>query len=157
MSDLFVVHEMAILPHMVADSWEDAIGQLGARMWEAGFTDSAYTGCVIERERSFPTALQLDSVAVALPHGASEHVWVPSIAVGTCKRPVPFCSMVDPSKTLDVRLVVLIAVNEPESQLEVLSSFSRFLTDPAFVQKVLAMDTAREIAGAFRDVLDLDR
>lgn len=157
MSDLFVVHEMVILPHMVASSWEDAIDQLGMRMSYAGFTDSSYTGCVIEREREFPTALQLDSTAVALPHGAPEHVWVPSMAIGRCERPVAFHSLNDPAKTIDVQLVVLLAMDDPESHLGVLGRLTQALTDSAFCEDVLAMDTSREIASAFRTALELDR
>lgn len=157
MSDLLVLDEAAVLPHLVAASWEDAIGQLGARMCEVGFTEAVYTQNVIEREREFPTALQFASAAIALPHGEAEHVWVSSMAIGRCERPVAFHAMDDASKLLDVQLIVMLAVNDPEAHLGVLAKLFEVLADPSFVDGVLAMDTADGIATAFKDALGLGR
>lgn len=157
MSDLLVLDEVAVLPHLVADSWEDAISQLGARMCEVGFTDASYTQRVIEREREFPTALQFASAAIALPHGEAEHVWVSSMAIGRCELPVAFHAMDDASKMLNVQLIVMLAVNDPEAHLGALAKLFEVLAEPSFVDGVLAMDTAGEIAAAFKDALGLER
>lgn len=153
MNGLFVVDEMAVLPHLVADSWDDAIRQLGVLMCRAGFTDAVYTEHAVERERAFPTGLQFGSTAVALPHGDSEHVWVPSLAVGRCERPVTFHAVDDPSQTLDVRLIVMPALTDPEAHLGIMTKLFEALNDAAFVEEVLAMDAAPAIAAAFRSAL----
>ncbi|WP_197033444.1 PTS sugar transporter subunit IIA, partial [Streptococcus pyogenes] len=48
------------------------------------------------------------------------HVNESNVAVGILKNPVKFNSMIDPKDRLDVELVFLLAVKNPDSQVKLL-------------------------------------
>ncbi len=86
---------------------------------------------------------------LALPHGDAEFVKSSALAIGKCAEPIPFHSMSEPDKILPARLVVMLAVGDPDGHLEILSHLMDALADEAFCREVLEADSGTAIASLF--------
>lgn len=100
---------------------EEVIKELGMRMHRNGYVKDTYIDAVLEREKTLPTGLDIGEMCVAIPHTDSNHVNTSNVALAVLKDPVEFNNMIDPSKKLNVRVVFLLAINDPNSQVNLLS------------------------------------
>lgn len=107
---------------------EDAVRRLGEELVRAGDVSPEYVDEVIRREREFPTGLPTNP-PVALPHADPHHVRRSAIAVGVCRSPVSFREMGTPTRTLDVRVIFLLAIREKEEVTTVLRDLVAALRD----------------------------
>ena len=57
-----------IFPDAEASSYEDVFRQVGGALTGAGYTKSTYVEALVEREREYPTGLDVDGWGVAIPH-----------------------------------------------------------------------------------------
>ena len=112
-----------------SNDYESVIEELGSIMCKKEYVKETYINAVLERERTLPTGLDIGEMCVAIPHTDSKHVNESNVAVGILKNPVKFNSMIDPKDRLDVELVFLLAVKNPDSQVTVKGfnvSFSKY-------------------------------
>ncbi|MGE5590103.1 MAG: PTS sugar transporter subunit IIA [Bacillota bacterium] len=93
---------------------------------------------VLEREREFPTGLPTPGVKVALPHTDAQWVNESAVAVGILHRPVTFHVMGDPSNTVDVQVIFLLAIQQQDKQAEMLSQVVELVQDVAFLEGLVA-------------------
>lgn len=99
----------------------DAIRKVGAILRRGGYVNDAYIEAVIEREKNFPTGLQLMNAALAIPHATPEgNVLKNGVAVAKLAAPVKFHSMEDPDESVDAEFVFLLALKDSGQHLEIL-------------------------------------
>lgn len=111
-----------VIMDCIADTAEEAISQLCARMKAQGMVKDTYCQAVIEREREYPTGVPTAYYDVAIPHSQSDLVLIPGIAVAKMHKSVQFYSMGAEDEPLQAEVVILLAVKNPESQLNMLRS-----------------------------------
>lgn len=111
-----------VVLNMEAESSNEIIEKLGALLLSKGYVKESYVEAVLEREKSLPTGLTIDDFCVAIPHTDSDHVHQSNIGIATLKKPCIFHSMVNPEEKLNVELVFLLAVKDPNLQIELLKS-----------------------------------
>lgn len=97
----------------------DTISQL---LYKNGYVKESYTQAIKDREAVFPTGLNTTTYGIAIPHTDSKHVNEATIAVGILKQPVIFQEMGAEEVEVPVRLVFMLAIKEPDKQLETLQS-----------------------------------
>lgn len=100
---------------------------------------------ILERERVFPTGLQLDGYAVAIPHTDPECVNEQFIAVITSDEGILFNRMDDPNEEVIANAIFMLGLNEPHNQLEVLQQLVAILQDRPSVEKMLLMEDETDI------------
>lgn len=100
---------------------------------------------ILERERVFPTGLQLDGYAVAIPHTDPECVNEQFIAVITSDEGILFKRMDDPNEEVVANAIFMLGLNEPHNQLEVLQQLVAILQDRTSVEKMLLMEDETDI------------
>nr|WP_319489869.1 PTS sugar transporter subunit IIA [uncultured Caproiciproducens sp.] len=127
-----------ILCDVDAKDCADAIRQVGAKFLAAGFVKDTYIDAVVAREDIFPTGLQLENIAVAMPHTDSQHVNRPGVCIAQLKHPVTFGHMGDPDLKVEAELLFMMAIKDPDEQVETL-------------KKVLSVFQHPDIVAAFRD------
>ncbi len=109
------------------------------------FFDAAW-----QREQSMPTGLELEGgIHAAIPHTDIEHVIRPSIALAILGQPVVFKSMIEPEKDIHVRIVFLLAMNQPKKQVEILQEVATILQDKELIQKLSACSFPKEVIEIF--------
>ncbi len=131
---------------MKAASAEEVIRRMAARLEEAGFVRPSFVEAVLERERTNPTGLPLaGELHVAIPHADVEHVIAPALAVATLERPVAFRNMANPEETVPVSVVILMALNEPHRQIEMLRRLAELFQDPDRVRRIYEAGSPEEL------------
>jgi PTS system galactitol-specific IIA component len=126
---------------------ESLIRELGALLVVAGVARPTLPEAAVERERTYPTGLLLspDGPNAALPHADREHVITSAAAIAVLPDPVMFHRMDDPAEPVPVRLVILLALAEPEGQLAALREAGALLQDPARVERLLGTSTPGDL------------
>lgn len=136
---------------------EDVIRKLGERLIQTDSIDVKYVSDVLEREKKFPTGLEVGELNVAIPHAAPDFVKRPAIAVGIVKQGVPFQSMADPSKSVVVHIVLLLALMNPENQLQVLEQTMELVQDHDRLRQLVAARDAEEVVKVLKQPQILTR
>jgi PTS system galactitol-specific IIA component len=142
-----------VLLRVSAASAEEVIRRLAALLEAEGVVRPSFVEAVLERERTHPTGLPLaGDLHAAIPHADVTHVIAPALAVATLACPVSFRNMVNPGEIVPVSIVILMALDEPHSQIEMLQRLAAFFQDPERVRKVYEARTAEDLIQAL-DIL----
>ena len=117
---------------------EEVIRAIGGKLFEAGFVKDSFVQAAIDRESQLPTGLPLGGkINAAIPHTEIEHVLKPALGMATMKNEVNFRNMVSPTESVPVRLVFLLALEQPKAQIEMLQEVAGVLQNPELVEKLV--------------------
>ena len=88
---------------------------------------------MIEREKSFPTGLDMEFLGkdlpnVAIPHTDTIHNLTENVVVVRLEKPVTFHNMIAPDKEVEVSLLFFIINNSSSSQTNILAQLMDFFT-----------------------------
>lgn len=136
----------AISLNLDATSSEDVIRELGGKLYDLGFVKEGFVEATLEREANMPTGLELmGDVNAAIPHVDIEYVNKPALGLATLANEVVFKSMVDRETDVPVRLVIMLALDQPKSQIEMLQNVAGLLQSPETIQALMNAKTPEEI------------
>lgn len=135
-----------VLSQCEAQTAEEAVKALCGLMEAQGMVKDSYCEAVLKREKTYPTGVPTAFCDVAIPHAPSEHVLQPGFAVAQLKQPVRFYSMGDADQALEVKVVFLLAVKDPRSQLDMLKSLMGAFESEEIMSSILNARTPEEIA-----------
>jgi PTS system galactitol-specific IIA component len=135
-------------------SAEQVISLLCARLQAEGYTGAGYLQAVLEREKSFPTALPTLPYATAIPHADASCVRETGVAVAILDHPVPFHAMDSPDKCLPVRAVLLMAVAHSAEQVTTLHWVCDMLNHQETVERLVAARTPAAAMAVLRPLLE---
>jgi galactitol PTS system EIIA component len=116
------VQEENIRIGLKASCATEVIQVLGQLLHENGYVKDTFIHACIEREAVFPTGLQSSSLGFAIPHTDTEHVIKPALAVAALEKPVLFKAMGTEDTEVQVEVVIMLAVSDPGSMVNVLRS-----------------------------------
>lgn len=122
-------YEDLILIDVEAQDAEDLIRQVGARLYEGGYVKDTYIDAVAAREKVFPTGLILKDIQIAMPHTAGEHVNTPAVCIARLAHPVEFGHMGDPDTRVAAELIFMMAIKDPDAQVETLQNVMGVFTN----------------------------
>lgn len=145
--------DSAISLQLEAESSSDVIEHLGKKLLEAGLVKESFIQAAIKRESSLPTGLPLeDEINVAIPHTDIEHVLKPGIALATLAKPVVFQNMVDPTEAISVRLVFLMALDQPHAQIEMLQEIMGVIQNEELLQNLMKAEEVQDVKNALHEI-----
>lgn len=146
MEDDGFFNDAIINPEMTAESDSDAIKKVGAILQEAGYVNEKYIEAVLEREKNFPTGMQLMGTAIAIPHATPEgNVMKNGIAVAKLTKSVTFHSMEDPSETVESEFIFLLALKDSGQHLAILRQMFTSFQNPDVIKSLKKSSSAAEI------------
>lgn len=125
----------------------EAISQMAARLEDYGYVNNEYKNAVIEREKVFPTGLPTKGVGVAIPHTDIKYVNKSAIAIGVLKNPVIFNVMGNPEEDVDVKLIFMLALKEPQLQINTLRDLVEIFQDENLLAEIANSDSEEKIIG----------
>lgn len=136
----------AITLKLDANTSEDVIRELGGKLFDLGFVKDGFVEATLEREANMPTGLELmGDVNAAIPHVDIEYVNKPALGLATLVKPVSFKSMIDKEKDVPVQLVIMLALDQPKSQIEMLQNVAGLLQSPDTIQALMTAKSPEEI------------
>lgn len=131
-----------VLLNRTYENSEEIIQAVGAELFKAGFVKGTFSQAAIEREKNLPTGLPLaGGLNAAIPHTEIEHVIKPALGLVTLAKEVNFQNMVSPSETVPVRMVFVLALEQPKAQIEMLQEIASVLQNPELVKRLLEATT----------------
>lgn len=134
-------HEELIAIGVEAENYEDAIRQVGKLLFDNGYVKDTYVDAVVAREADFPTGLILDGIQIAMPHTAGVHVNTPAVCVAKLAKPVTFSHMGDPDTKVAAELLFMMAIKNPDEQIETLQAVMGVFTNKEAIAALKAADT----------------
>lgn len=147
----FAIDEKLILVKETVENKEEIIQKLGSLLNDHGFVKGTYTKAVLDREKVYPTGLKARVTGVSVPHTDTEHVVKPAVAIATLKNPVVFHGMGAPDTTVDVDIVLMLAIHDPKEVVNVLRKIIFVIEDDDSLRKIQAAKGKKEIKEIMRD------
>jgi galactitol PTS system EIIA component len=140
----------AICLQLRSASSNEVIEILGERLFQAGYVHDSFVQAALDRESQLPTGLPLEGkYNAAIPHTEIEHVIKPALALATLTQPVDFQNMVLPEETVPVQLVILMALEQAKTQVEMLQEIAAVLQDSATIEKLVLAAEIHQVYEAF--------
>ncbi|MGI6229868.1 MAG: PTS sugar transporter subunit IIA [Tractidigestivibacter sp.] len=124
---------------------EDVERRIASVLTEQGYAKDSYAQAIVDREKNFPTALDMGGYNVAIPHCDVENVNKAAFCMAVLAHPVAWHKMDEPDETCPVSVVVMLALTEAHAHLEMLQKVIAFVQDQELVGKVVASKSADEI------------
>jgi galactitol PTS system EIIA component len=132
----------------VNDSTE-IVTLLGDLLYSTGYVYETFTDAALSRERELPTGLPLGgNYNAAIPHTDIEHVKKPGLAMATLTKQVNFKNMVNPEEEVPVNLVILMALEKPKSQVEMLQEIASVLQNADVIENIMIAKNFSEVQEA---------
>lgn len=144
-----LLKEELVVMDMDAKDANEAIGKLAEVLYKNNFVKKSYIKAVQERERIFPTGLPTEGVGVAIPHTDVEHVNIPTMAIAILDKPVRFNMMGIAKEEIDVQILFMMAIKEPEAQIELLQKLMDIFQDKEILEQILRSKTPSEVKEIF--------
>jgi PTS system galactitol-specific IIA component len=140
------LNEKSILIGLEAENAEGVIRELGEVLRVQGFVKDNFVEAALEREANMPTGLPLGGdYNAAIPHVDIEYVNKSALGLATLKQDVIFYNMVEDDEEVPCRLVIMLALDQPKSQIEMLQSVAAVLQNPIIIKDLVHAKTAEEI------------
>ncbi len=132
-------------------SAEEIIRSLSKKLMDVGYVRDTFADAAVARESSIPTGLPLGGmINAAIPHTEIEHVLKPGVGMATLKKPVIFQNMISPEESVEVRLVFILALDQPKSQIEMLQEVAGVIQDPKLVIDLVNAKTTEQVMAALK-------
>lgn len=151
----FVFDESVILLDVEGEKDKDIIQQMAQNLVDQGFVKESFVPAILKREDEFPTGLPTEGVSVAIPHTDVEHVLQKTLSVGVLKQPVDFRVMGNDSETTPVQLVFMLAMDQADSQLELLQRLIQIFQDADLLKDLLKQTNPTEVKQLLEEKLDM--
>lgn len=114
-------------------NYEDLLTQVMETLVSENYVEKEFQQALLDREKEFPTGLQLDGYAVAIPHGGSQFVKQDFVSLVTLKTPIKMNRMDDPEELLEVDVLFVIGFSKSETHLKSLKELMVLIQDPKVI------------------------
>lgn len=140
-----------ILTGCAADTKEDVFRKVGGLLIREGYCRGSYVQALIDREKQYPTGLDIKGVGVAIPHTDASHVIRSAMAVAVLNNPVTFELMGgEEGETVAVSVVVTMAIRNAAEHLDQVKALLKILQDNSVLRELTSAKSPEEVISIFR-------
>ena len=143
--------KLILLKQKFKDS-EEVISTLGKLAMEQGLVNEDYLPAILEREKNYPTGLDLP-VNIAIPH-IDTGVNRSFVRIATLEEPVTFYNMDCSGSEVKARIVFVFGIMDPKDQLAILRKFAGSFADKGKIQPLLDAQNPEELIRLLNELLD---
>lgn len=136
---------------MDVDSKDGIMENMGGRFVELGYCRSSYIQALKDREMEFPTGIDIDGVGIAMPHTDVSHVNRAGIGIATLKKPVAFVHMATDDTLVPVRVVFMLAVDDPQKHLEKIQDILAVIQDKKTLEIIMKAEKPEDIINIIKE------
>ncbi|QEY33763.1 PTS sugar transporter subunit IIA [Caproiciproducens galactitolivorans] len=135
-----------IVTNSEAESREEIFQTLGSLLIREGYCRDTYIQALKDREREYPTGLDMGEIGVAIPHTDASHVLKSAMAIAVLKKPVSFEVMGgDEGEIVNVSLVVAMAIRDTEAHLNQVQALLKILQDNSILRELISAESPEEV------------
>ena len=141
-----------------ADNQEQLFDQVATLLEEKKVVTDTYRSALIEREKMFPTGLDMEFLGkdlpnVAIPHTDTIHNLTENVVVVRLAKPVTFHNMISPTQAVEVSLLFFIINNSSSSQTNILAQLMDFFTSEGNLAGLAHLNSEKELFQYISDVI----
>lgn len=129
----------------------DVFEILGGAFIEKGYSKSSYVEALKEREANYPTGLDINGFGIAIPHTESAHVLRETEGIMTLKKPVRFIQMGSDDIEVNVNVVMMLAIENPQQHIRKLQRILMIVQDEAVLRKIYHAKTPQEVIECIKE------
>lgn len=137
--------ESLIFTGLDAQSYEGVMRQVGEKLIQEGYCKETYVDALILREKEYPTGIDVEGVGVAIPHTDVSHVNQQGIAIAVLNQPVTFTQMGTDDEFVEVRVVFVLAVVDPNEHIDHLERILAIIQDRDVLSRLQNVAKAEQI------------
>lgn len=145
-----LLDENLILFHVAANDSTELLNKLSDVLIGRGYVKDTFARKLIEREKKYPTGLPTAGVQVAIPHTDSGQVLRGCILIATLEHPVAFKEMGNGVNDVNVQVVFMLAVNDPNSQIGLLKELMGIMLEESVIRSILEADDPATVVELLR-------
>lgn len=139
--------------HVKGDDFSTVLSYGVDVLIDNGFAQEEYRYQVIKREKECPTALQFEYITVALAHGDPIGVNDSAMVIERCEDRPLFGLMDNPDEMVPVEMVILLAVNDPNSHIKILARLIDALSKKDVCEILKHSDSIDEVCAILKNEL----
>lgn len=124
---------------------------LGGTLVKTGYCKPDYVEALKKREKEFPTGIDTSLIGIAIPHTAVDYVNKGKIAIARLENKVLFRQMGNDEEMVEVKLVFMLAVDNPQLHLTKLQSIVEVIQDESILMKLLSAKTEGQMIDAIKE------
>jgi Phosphotransferase system mannitol/fructose-specific IIA domain (Ntr-type) len=119
------------------DKNEDLLSCVSRKLLEADYVNDEYEKAILEREREYPTGLEITKeLSVAIPHADPEYVKKEALVVIKPEKFIKFRKMDDPDVEIPVSIIFLLLIRDPDGYVKFLAKLTELFLKEGFIEIV---------------------
>ena len=130
---------------MKAESKEEALGRLFEALNAAGKVKPSFYEAILEREKNYPTGLELGELNASIPHVTPDHVVTSAMGVAVLDTPVTFQRMDNKAETVEVKVIFNIALDANGKHLDILQEIMGVVANADVMRRLVRAETSEQI------------
>ena len=128
-----------------SDNQINFFGKIYKILEERGDVKFSFLTSIIEREKEFPTGLDLGKYKIAIPHTNPEHINKEAVIFVRNKNKVIFRDMGMDLNDLETDFIFVLLVKKNGEQIEVLENLMNLLSEEVLLDKLKDVKTEEEV------------
>ena len=119
-------------------------------LFERGYVKENFLDMLTEREKNYPTGLDMNPVGsieynIAVPHTESNCVNVSKIIPIKLENEIVFNNMIEPDKEIKVKFLFMILNKDANEQANLLAQIMDFMTKTEDINELFKLESEEEI------------
>lgn len=143
--------ENLILLNIESSNSSDVLEFMGNKFINNGYCKDSFINALKEREEEYPTGINIDGLGVAMPHTNVNHVNKSTVGIGVLKKPIKFIHMGTDDEEVDVRVIFMLAVKDPNAHLEKIQTILTVIQDKNILEKIILAKNKEEIISLIKE------
>ncbi|MBA3925747.1 PTS sugar transporter subunit IIA [Listeria rustica] len=134
---------------LMGGDFENQVGffsEVATILEQKGYVKPSFCEAIIEREKVFPTGLEMNGIVIAIPHTDTVHVRRPFVFVNQLRKPLEFIQMGTTDKVIEVEMVFVLGICDPASQVPLLATIMERFTQEKFIEELRNKRNKEELA-----------
>ncbi|CAI9398182.1 MULTISPECIES: PTS sugar transporter subunit IIA [Citrobacter] len=128
--------------------------EVNSLLCEKNIVEGTYLQALINREENNPTAMQLETMGVAIPHVDIEHVKREQLVVVTCPEGITFKQAEDPDEEMTVHVIFFLLLKEKDAHIDFLMKLIGLFRQTEKMDAILKTHSPDEVKKLLEEVIN---
>lgn len=129
-----------ILFHRSAADCASALKLLAGEFLKKKLVTNRFLEGILEREKKYPTGLNVNGLGIAIPHTDSNKVIISQLGFMSLTKPVKFKEMGSDTGTVDVSMIFMLGLKNAKDQLNMLQRLMALFQNEHLVGQLQTCD-----------------
>lgn len=139
-----------IFLNLSADDNSEVLKIMGDAMISEGYAIEGFTEALLEREKDYPTGLDVDGIGVAIPHTDAEYVKKEGISIAVLDHPIEFDAMGEDDCIIPVKIVIMFTVAGKEKHIDRLLQILDLIKDEKILHGLLESKNKEDVIASIQ-------